>query len=187
MSRNITSGFRSEITSSSLKPIILVTAEFDSQTLRFWNGVGNFVYDGNNYTGSGFLLEITSVTETRNIEARGLKFLLSGIPSSLIAVALDEDYQGRSVTMDFATLDDANTVISDPFRFFSGKADTMEIEDGAETATIALSAESDLIALQRKNERRRTSDDQKEKYPLDEFFDNVVSLQSAEIAWGRGL
>ena len=184
MSRTITSGFRAEITGRHVKPVYLVQAFFDSETLRFWNGGGDFVYDGDTYTGAGHLLQFDEINETQKIEARGMNFTLSGIPSALLAIALAEEYQDRKVTVDLAFLDADGVVIADPYRFFSGKADVISITDGAETATISLTAENDIIALMRVNERRRTPEDQKLTYAGDTFFDSVAALQSKEILWG---
>ena len=184
MSRTITSGFRAQATGRHVKPVYLAQFFFDSETLRFWNGSGDFIYDGDTYTGAGHLLKFDEINETQKIEARGMNFSLSGIPSSLLAIALAEEYQDRNVTLDLAFLDADDVVIADPYRFFSGKADVMSITDGAETATISLTAESDIIALLRINERRRTPEDQKLTYPSDTFFDSVAALQSREILWG---
>lgn len=186
MSRDLTTSFKNAITAGTVTPVILITAQFDTETLRFWNGFGEFTYDGNVYTGAGSLLKISEITETQNTEARGAMFELTGIPSSLISVALAEDYQERTVTQVFAPLDSSGNVIADPFTFFSGKADVMDIEEGGKTATIKLSAENDLIILTRQNERRRTPEDQKLTYSNDTFFDQVASLQSKDVLWGKG-
>lgn len=185
MSRDLTTDFKSAVTAGTVRPVVLVVAEFDSETIRFWNGIGTLSYGGNDYTGAGVLLQISEIVETQKIEARGANFKLSGIPSELIAVALAEEYQDRRITQTFAPLDASGAVIADPFTFFSGKADVMSVEDGKTTSSIQLTAESDLIALTRVNERRRTPEDQKLTYSGDTFFDNVASLQSKDIVWGK--
>jgi hypothetical protein len=184
--RNLTTAFKDSIIAATVKPLLLIEFFFDGSTLRFWNGVGDLVFETNTYTGSGNLLSIKTITETKNTEARGLSVQLSGIPSSLIAIALAEPYQGRQVKIRFATLDASDNIISDPFTFFSGKADVMEIQESGENSIINLSVENDLLSLNRVNDRRRTPEDQKLKYPGDTFFDQVASLQSTDVVWGRG-
>ena len=98
MSRDLTTDFKSAVTAGVVRPVVLVVAEFDSGTIRFWNGIGTLSYGGNDYTGAGNLLKISDVVETQSIEARGAEFQLSGIPSSIISVALTEEYQDRVVT-----------------------------------------------------------------------------------------
>lgn len=185
MARDLTTAYKVALTAGTVRPLLLVTGVFDSETLRFWNGLGTLTFDGQDYVGAGQLLRIDPITETQKTEARGMKLELSGVPSDLIAVALQEDYQDRQVTIDLALTDTSGVIILDPFRFFSGKADVMEIEEGAQSAVIVLSAESDLITLKRVTDRRRTPEDQKLTYPSDTFFDSVAALQSKEILWGK--
>lgn len=185
MSRDLTTNFKNAVTAGTVRPVVLVVAYFDSETIRFWNGIGDLDYAGDTYTGAGSLLKISDIVETQKLEARGASFELSGIPSELIAVALAEEYQDRTITQTFAPLDTAGVPIADPYTFFEGKADVMSIEEGQTSASIRLTAESDLIALSRPNERRRTPEDQKLVYSTDTFFDQVSSLQSKDIVWGK--
>lgn len=185
MSRDLTTDFKSAVTAGTVRPVFLITGEFDSGTIRFWNGVGTLTYGGNNYTGAGNLLKISEIVENQKIEARGASFELSGIPSTNIALALTEEYQGRTVTQTFAPLDVNGVPVADPFLIFSGEADVMSIEEGRNSASLRLTAESDLIGLTRLNERRHTPEDQKLTYSGDTFFDQVASLQSKDLVWGR--
>ncbi len=185
MSRDLTTAHKNAVTAGTVRPVMMITAEFDTETLRFWNGTGDFIYDGDTFIGAGNLLKTSDITETQNIEARGIEFELSGIPSSLLSIALTEEYQDRQITQTFAPLDANGVAIADPFIYFSGKADIMTIEDGGKYSSIKLTAESDLITLTRSNERRRTPEDQKLTYPGDTFFDNVAALQSKDVIWGK--
>lgn len=184
MSRGITAGFNAEIISDTVKPFLLFQAFFDTGTIRFWSGVGDLLHDGDIYTGAGHLLKLNEIEETTRIEAKGINLILSGVPSSLIAVALSEKYQQRRVTVDLGFFDTSDVIVVDPFRFFSGKADIMAITDGAGHATISLTAESDMIILQKINERRRTNEDQKIELSSDTFFSEVTSLLSKSVVWG---
>lgn len=185
MPRDLATDYKNAITAKSVKPLFLVSGFFDSGTIRFFNGIGSFSYGGNTYTGSGNLLKISQIMETQKTEARGLNLELNGVPSGIIAIALAEPYQDRKITVEMAVLDEANAVIATPFMMFSGKADILEPEIGGATSTIKLSAENDLIVLTRKNERRRTPEDQHLLYPTDTFFDQVTSLQALDIVWGK--
>jgi hypothetical protein len=184
MARNLTTAYKNEATASTCRPFLLFQAIFDSGAIRFWNGTGDLSYGGNTYTGAGHLLSMSSIDETTKVESRGIMLKLSGIPLALISIALAEDYQDRQVTVDVGFFDSTGAIVVDPFRFFSGKADVMEIQDGGDTATISLAAENDIIILQRANERRRTHEDQKLESATDTFFKNVTSLQNQQIVWG---
>lgn len=186
MARDITSGFQTEIEADVLRPIIMIHGEFDSGDLRFWTGVGDLVYSGDTYTGSGDLLKMNSVSETQSLTANNVAFELSGLPSSIVAIALAEDYQGRPITAYFAVLDQDFNIIADPYVIFSGKMDVMTISDNGKEAVITVNCESDLIILKESGERRYTPEDQKQDYPGDLGLDFVPIIQDIELTFGAG-
>ena len=77
-------------------------------------------------------------------------------------------------------------IVSDPYTIFDGFMDVMKVEDSGETATVNVSCESSLIALERAKTRRYTPEDQAIDYPNDKGFEYVAALQDDEIIWGRG-
>ena len=97
MNRDITSIYKAYARSNRLHPILLVSATFDSGVLRFWNGYSTLSYDGNDYTGAGNLLNITSSTETEELKANGISIGLSGISTEIISITLNQTVAGRPV------------------------------------------------------------------------------------------
>jgi hypothetical protein len=186
MARDITSGFEAEIDASVLRPIILIKAEFDSGDLRFWTGYGELTYDSEIYTGSGDLIQMNRVDETQSLTANNVSFELSGIPSSLVSIALAEDYQGRPINAWFGVLDSNFSLIADLYQIFSGYMDTMQIEDDGLNAKIRVNSESELIVLKESKERRYTPEDQKQDYPSDLGLDFVPLIQDIELTFGAG-
>lgn len=185
MSRSLTAGMVTEVTASVLEPIILMSGEFDSGDVNLWSGVGSIVWDGITFTGAGSLLGVKEIRESQTLEAVNVDIQLSGLPSSLVAVALTEDYQNRPVTMWIAALDGTGAIIADPYKIYRGRMDVLEIEEGAETATLTMHTENRLVDLQRTRERRFTPEDQKAVYPDDTGLDGVSSLQDRAIVWGQ--
>jgi hypothetical protein len=187
MSRNLTAAMVTEFTSDMLSPIILIDAEFDSGNVRLWTGYGDITFDGNTYQGGGDLLGVSVIDEVESIEANNVTLSLSGIPSSLISTALTEQYQDRPVRVYFGALDESTgALIGDPELMFRGRMDVMRIQEAGDTATISVKCENNLIILTRNKERRYTDSDQKLDYPNDTFFDQVDSIQDAEVVWGKG-
>lgn len=184
MARDITVDFQTEISASVLNPAIFIKAEFDSGDVFVWSGLGPKLFGGDTYTGLGNLLEISSVKETQGIQANGLQFTLSGVPSSYVSIALSEEYQWRPITMWFAVLDNTGAIVSDPYLLFYGYMDVMEIEDSGEESRIVLAAENTLVGLTESKERRYTPEDQKQYFPADLGLDYVASIQDTEIKWG---
>lgn len=182
MTRTLTGAMVTAAESASQSPIILVEALFDSGALRLWTGYGTLTWDAKAWTGSGDLLRIAPAEETSRVVAAGATFMLSGVSSDLIAIALAEDYQGRTVNMWLGMLS-GESVIADPVLVFAGLLDVMEIDEGGQTATITVSAESRLAILEKPPGGYYTDEDQKARYPTDRGLEFVADLQDKEVIW----
>jgi hypothetical protein len=185
VSRDIHVNTVAQLEADQLHPVMLLQAEFPSGTVYFWTGIGTLTYDGNDYTGAGNLISVSSIEETMGIEAKGAVFTLSGLNSSIISLALSEEYQNQPITAWMATLNSSGALINDPFIVFKGKMDVLQIDESGETATLSMQCENRLIDLNRAKVRRYTPEDQNVLYPSDRGLDFVASLQEKEIAWGR--
>ncbi len=184
MTRSLPTTVSSGIAETSLSVFWAVDLLFDSPNdLYFWSGVGDLSLDGNTYTGSGDLLQISDIRESSDIAAYGATLDLSGIPSNTVALAESEPYQGRKCIIKFGVLAfGANP--TDAFTVFSGEMDQMTIQIGPTTASISLEVESRLIDLRRPRLRRYTDADQQSRYPGDLAFEFVTRLQTESLEWG---
>ena len=185
MSRSVTSAVNTIFQSASLSPFVAIDLAFDGGNFTAWTGYGNLTFGGTTYLGGGDFLNVSNVMENAEVQANNLTISLSGIPSDLIASALNETYQGRLCKVFLGVLNDSGAVVSDPYLLFSGRMDLMNIDDGGETCIISISAESRLIDLDRTRERRYTSEDQKIDFPNDKGLEFIADLQDKEIVWGR--
>lgn len=185
MARDITSGMNTELLSSILRPVVLVKLEFDSGDVLVWNGIGTLSFNGDTYLGGGDLMSVGTSAESLELKAVGLEMALSGIPSSLLSIALGEDFQERRGTVWLGALDSSYTLVVDPEPVFSGRMDTMDIKEGAETSTIILTLENRLADMQRPSERSYTDLEQQLEFPGDLGFEFVADLNDGkEIVWG---
>lgn len=205
MSRELAPLVKEELTKQVLEPFFTVELDFDSGPLYMWTGYGNLTIGGKTYIGAGQLLNISSVTETTEMEAKGATITVSGIPSGFLSVALQEPYQGRECRIFFAIvvneellqenggllLTEAGDIILTEesgiklTEIFSGELDQMNIEENADTAIVSVTAENVLIKLERPTIRRFTNEDQRSRFPNDKGLEYVASLQDKEILWGR--
>lgn len=94
MTRDLSVGMQSAIRTGTVYPVILYAGEFDSGWVRLWSGTGPLVWAGDTYLGAAELGAISAVEETTEIRAGGITCTLSGIPSSLISLALQDARQG---------------------------------------------------------------------------------------------
>lgn len=185
MSRNLTTATKNEFIAPSLRPIFLIEATFTT-TIRVWTGIGNISWNSQTWSGLGELLSISEIEETADVVATGIRIGLSGIAAADIQRVMNESRQGKAVNVYFGAIDSSGVVVVDPFLSFAGRMDAPEINEGAETSTITIAAESKLIDLNRSMERRYTAEDQKSEYAGDLGFDYVPSLQEWNGVWGQG-
>lgn len=181
MSRDITTPVSNALDEAVISPFFAVDIDFDTAPLYVWTGYGDLTIGSKTYLGAGHLLNISSVSETTEMEAKGATLTMSGIPSSFLSLALQEPYQGRECRIYFGITSSP----SDYVEVFSGELDQMNIEEQADSATISVTAENVLIKLERPVVRRFTNEDQKSRFPNDRGLEYVASLQDKEIFWGR--
>ena len=204
--RDITQSTLDSLDDSVLYPFFAVEMLFDGgTTLRLWTGYGILNYQGQEWYGSGSMLQIDSIEETTEIAARGATLTLSGIPPEVLSLALSEPYQGRKANIyfgnftraalelessDFITLEDGSRIslekgTTNLSQIFTGYMDQMNIEESPDSCTVQLTLENKLVDLERARVARFTSAYQKSLYPQDKGLDFVESLQDKEIVWGR--
>ena len=181
--RDITTVLGNALDDAVINPFFAVEFDFSSGPVRVWTGVGEATIDGNTYTGTGTLLEVSAVEETAEMAVRGATLTMTGIPSNLLSLALQEPYQGRKCTVYFGVVD--GSTYSGLTEVFAGYMDEMNIDEGPDFATIEMKVENKLIDLERARTRRYTSAYQKSVYPGDLGLDFVESLQDKKVVWGR--
>ena len=189
MTRSIGTDFLSQIDSNSIRPFYALEIVFKNGTIRMWTGYGDLFFDSRTYTGSGNLLKISSVTETADIRATGIKATLSGIDSSLLSSSLNQDAENGTVKLYFGvlnTINNAQIVVDTPYILFSGFLDSISIVEDEGQSVITVSVENKLITLEQGKNRRYTDQDQKNLFAGDRGLEFVDSLQDKELIWGGG-
>lgn len=181
MPRTAPAGLLSALQDEVVYPFFAVDLNFSSGPVYFWTGYEDLTIDGKIYLGVGSLVNISTVEETTEIEAKGALITMTGIPSSFLSLAIQEPYQGRECKIYFGLK--AGSVYTT--EIFSGELDQMNISEDGDTSTIAVTAENVLIKLDRPIIRRLTNEDQKSRYPNDKGLEYVASLQDKEVFWGR--
>lgn len=161
-------------------PFYAVEMLFDSAPVRFWTGYGERTIGVDTYLGTGNLLNISGLEEVNDLSSKRITLQLSGVPASLISLALQEPYKNRPAKVYFGTTDTAT-----PIEVFSGRMDVMDIEDGGDASTITLTVESKLVRLEKASNWRYTEGSHQSRHSGDTFFSFVADLQDRDIIWGR--
>jgi len=197
MSRAIPSSLLSALIGDNIQPFFAVELMFDTRTttdingdtvdigpLRMWTGIGDrtISVQGSNqvFTGTGSLLTIGDLEEVGDLASKSVDLTLSGIPVSIVSLALQEPYQRRVMRLYLGEQSDSSVV-----EIFSGKMDKMTIVDEAESSTINLTVESKLIELERPSGWRYTNENHQSRYDGDTFFSYVQSMQDQTLVWGK--
>ena len=184
MARDLPTSFGAAAAAASISPVFLVELQWPTGTARAWNGYGDIVFGGNTYTGTGHLGTLSPIKESRDGAANGVQLRLSGIPSSLVALALADDTQGQPAKIHFGLLNASAGFTVDPYLIFDGVIDICPIEDDGTTATITINLEKELIDSRARG-RRYTDEDLQIEYPGDPGLEYVAGLQNKEITWGK--
>ena len=206
MSRDLATDIIDALDDDVIYPFFAIELLFDGDnTLRLWTGLGTLTHNSQDWVGTGTLLNISTVEEASEIAVKGATVTLSGIPSSVISLALSQPYQGRVCNLyfgmftvdrllqqssDYILLQTGSKILLDTDQtsisnIFSGYMDQMNILETPSTSTIELVVENRLIDLQRARIARFTSEYQKSIYPTDLGLDFVEDLQDKDISWGR--
>ncbi len=181
MSRDIEASINTTLDQPVVEPFYAVDLEFATGPLYLWSGLGEKVIDGKTYIGAGAFLKIDQIEETAEIAARGATLSLSGVPGEMLSLALTEPYQGRLCRLYFGFVGAED----DMAEVFTGYMDQMNIEEGPDTSTVALTVENRLVDLERPRVRRFTNNDQQSRFPGDKGLEFVDALQDKELFWGR--
>lgn len=166
----------------NISAILMTELDFASGLLRLHSGVGDALYQGHVYKGTGVLGTVGSVSQNGQVQPHRLRLTLSGIPQELAAIALNEHYQNRSGRLYLAALDDFCQIVTRD-TLFAGRMDVMNIRL-ANPSTIQLDLNSRGVDWKNPRNARYTDADQQARHPGDKFFEFVSQMAEKEIHWG---
>lgn len=117
-------------------------------------------YDGHDWLGAGSLGAIEEINEAAG-DYSGLKLSLSGVPSDMLSIALEEQIRNKVVTLSLALFDPDTHAVEDVYQVWSGRLDTMQITQSQGSCVIAATAEPAAVEFARPKPLRYTDTDQK--------------------------
>jgi hypothetical protein len=182
--RKLSPNMLAVVQTTNLRPVLFFTAEFATGPLYLWSGIGNISWNGKTWTGVGNLGNISTVQETTDTAAVNLTATLSGIPSDMLEIALNEVRGGKPAHVWLGMMDANFNLIADPFESFAGRIDTAQIEEGPETSSITITIENALQNLQRAYPVLYTNLAQQAKFDGDVGFEYVPQINNVEVPWG---
>lgn len=184
--RDLSADMLAAIAAGNVRPAILYEGEYISGVstayLRLWTGVGSLSWDSKTWLGGGQLLGISVLGEAVGVKAHGFSVTLSGMPTSLVSIALQSVERNRPGRLWLMLFDTAGAVIADPYLLKRGRFNMIPIEDNGETSTITAEYEDRLFSMNHPRERHYTRESQQLRSAGDEGFSFVEQLQDASFA-----
>jgi len=166
------------------RPVAFVEIDWTSGVQRYCTAGASIAWDEETWTAVGTLVEFGEVEETEDAVSTGVTMTLSGVPSSLLSLALSEHIQGRAVRMWLAPMDEAYALIGTPVLEYSARCDVLIHEHTEEgVASLTLTTESRMAALLGAATRRYTDEDQQAQYAGDDFFKFVPAMNERLIVF----
>lgn len=179
----------SAIASASLAPVVrflyMVRIDFDSGTVAWHSGFGDYVYDGITYTGTGSLCGISEVTEEPGVKSNSITLTISGVKPEVVALALGAKYINRRCWVYLQCLDEQDRPITaTPYLLFRGSLDNIEGVKG-NAASFKISVKSRLADWERPRKLRYTDADQQKLYPGDKGMEFIPQLSERILVWPK--
>lgn len=181
--KTLTTALSNSLAGDHVTTVAFVELQFASGTHRYCTAGQTIAWNGNDWLGVGAIASIEAIKETEGLQATGLKMMLSGVPTSLISLALGEAVQGKTAKMWVAGIDTTGAVAADPVLEYQGRVDTLFINDSESSCLIGINVESRMADFQRPNTRRFNAATHEADYPGDKFFSHIVAMTEAEIIW----
>lgn len=182
MSKNISADVLTAKNAASTYVAFLAEFEFASGDVYFTNSPTTVTWSGKTYIGLGNLTQVEEIKESVDLQAIGLKFVLSGANTTIANIALAEHVQGKLAFLYVAFMNDG-LIIADPVLEFAGRVDNMVVTETEGSTSIQLAVESRMADWARPNVRRFNQADHQKDYSGDKFFSFLENSVEKEIIW----
>lgn len=182
--REMSAAMEAALEADIIYPIYFFEIGFASDTLRFWTGFGDFDWNGETWSGVGWILGFSETEETA--ETRATTFTIgSPATTALVAAALANFRKNRPVTIWQGLKAADGSLIEDPIVIAAGFTDISEIDTNPESPRIRIRCETRITDLERARVRRYTHEDHQIDHPGDLFFQFAAQVDGV-LTWGKG-
>ena len=171
---------------STIRPVFFLKLAFDSGEVNLHSLLGDIAWGGDTYSGVGTIGAIGTVTEDSELGRNPLTLTLSGLPTSLISILFNEQYQGRLATVYLGYQDANGVLVADPVILHRGLMDSPVFQQDS-SLNVSLNVESRFARWDQPLIRRYNNADQQSLYPGDKGLEFVTQATDQQIAWGTKL
>lgn len=195
MARDLSAEIIAAIAADTVRPVLLARIGTATASpggdVRRWTGMGTLNWDDGEgygvqeYLGIGNFGGVSPVEESADLQANGVTFQVSGVDSAMISIVLSQVRYGRPAVLWLGFLHLDTGALLGAYELFRGKTDTASIDDDGESSEVSITAENEMVDLERTSARRYTTEDQQLDDPTDLGFEYVPALQEAEFVIRR--
>lgn len=162
-------------------PVVqLFEAVLDTATLRYNTSGVPLVWSGHTWLPTA--LRVDPISYGANGEIDQLAFVLPGVDSDQLSLALSEPVDGRSVRIYDALVDPATGTVADAPLAWAGTLNIPSLADGPQAA-VSWTAEHRAVQALRPKPSRYTNDEQQRLYPGDTCLNFDPATDAAPLAW----
>lgn len=179
--RTLTGATQTAIASGAIGAVLLLQMDY-SPVVRLCSANHTLSWGGFDWSGAGSLGAVEPVKDATG-EVQALRFQLSGVPSSSIALVFNQSARNRACTLRLALLDSNTRQILDAVLLGSFVLDQTTVTEANGQATIGVTALHMASVFRRVKPSRYTSADQKRLYPGDESLEYIVSQSTHADVW----
>ena len=130
------------------------------------------------------LLSIDNTVEGVEPSLNSINLVLDGASQTYISLVLSENLTGDTVTIHRGYLNTSNSLISDPFILWSGKAESYAIKESETDSQVVITCASHWADFDKVNGRKTNNSSQQRFFSTDKGFE-FASLITTNIKWGR--
>ena len=162
--------------------VMLVDLAFASGTLYVHNGVGTYVFGGNNYLGVGALGSIGVMEETVDLIDTPIVLGLSPIDDDILNAILTEDVFGKDANIYLGSLNDDGELEGTPTQWISGWMESIELNIGS-TDGVSIKVQNRASRLNARNNKRYTLEEHQAEHAGDLFLEFLPYVMDAQPIW----
>lgn len=185
MTRALESTLSAQLTSTLIRPVLLVALPFRAATVYLTSGHYDISYGGNTHLGNGWLQPVRTIEDTEELVLSSVEIELLGASQEVRVLALSDLDQSLLAYVRIGLLDASGALIGTPYLAFQGYPDTADISESVDSTLVTITLESDAMRWQIPNEHTFTDAFQQSQYPGDLGFQYVAALEDVSLFWGK--
>lgn len=188
--RTLTSTNETALLDQLVKPVYFARLDFSSGVERYHTEIGPLtathpVHGAEVYTGIGDFGGIQGeIVESVSGSPQAVKLALTGVKSSMINMALVDDYYRRDVEVMIGLQDNTGAEIDDPEIIFSGFMDKIDIALSDAVGGMVVTCESRGTNLRRASDWRFTDEDKQIEVNGDLLGEYIYRMADLQLYWG---